>query len=331
MCRVLGQYLSKMLSLTKTKLFTIILVGFVCISTYLLMKTEPGRKKNLWLFQEKILPKVEQEQIQRHQNLIQICQKMGYNDTSLENINQDQLSHLIVDQNYKLIYCYVPKVACTNWKRILMVLKGNEVKKPLDILGNETHAHNFKTLNKVSIQEAWSMLKTYLKFLFVRHPYERLLSAYRNKFENRYSDYFTSRFGRKIIQRYRTNASQVSLKKGHDVTFEEFVQYISELDPVQKSTFNEHWRPIFDLCLPCSLNYKVIGKYETLKDDSDYVLWKAGLLQKIDFPQREQSYKMEPTAVLLKKYFNQISQDVKDKLYTIYQADFTIFGYKNPF
>lgn len=46
------------------------------------------------------------------------------------------------------------------------------------------------------------MLGTYDKLIVVRHPLERLLSAYRNKLEAKYesSKYFQARFGKKIVK-----------------------------------------------------------------------------------------------------------------------------------
>ena len=63
--------------------------------------------------------------------------------------------------------------------------------------------------------------------MFVRHPVERVLSAYRDKFTTTMSggQRFQKLYGRDIIKRFRKNPSMPSLKKGNDVKFDEFVQY----------------------------------------------------------------------------------------------------------
>ncbi|CAG2055553.1 unnamed protein product [Timema podura] len=99
------------------------------------------------------------------------------------------------------------KVACTNWKRIFMLLTGQtNTTDVLAIPASAAHEKSiFTKLSKYSTTDINILLKTYTKFLFVRHPFERLLSAFRNKLEQHYlsSKYFQSRFGRFIIKHYR--------------------------------------------------------------------------------------------------------------------------------
>lgn len=79
-------------------------------------------------------------------------------------------------------------MACTNWKRVLMALmhKSN-ASNVLDITASLAHGPTmFNKLVNYTTPEVERMLRNYTKFVFVRHPFERLLSAYRNKLQQNY-------------------------------------------------------------------------------------------------------------------------------------------------
>lgn len=69
------------------------------------------------------------------------------------------------------------------------------------------------------------------KFIFVRHPFDRILSAFRNKLEHPFTDEFQRRYGRKIIGQYRPYASDEAIDAGSDVSFTEFMKYIINEKP----------------------------------------------------------------------------------------------------
>jgi len=77
------------------------------------------------------------------------------------------------------------------------------------------------------------------------------------------------------LQKYRPNATEESLKNGDDVTFREFVDFVT--DDAENGTRNEHWKPIYDLCQPCIINYNLISKYESLVEDATEVLERIGV------------------------------------------------------
>lgn len=279
-------------------------------------------------------PDPDGRQAERRSALRDLCANASFvfpsKERSFDDIPNYELNHLIVDDRHGVIYCYVPKVACTNWKRLMMVLTGRgKYSDPMEIPANEAHVSaNLKTLNQYSIPEINHRLKSYMKFLFVREPFERLVSAYRNKFTQKYNTSFHKRYGTKIIKRQRKNATQEALRKGDDVKFEEFVAYLIDPHTQREEPFNEHWQTVYSLCHPCHIHYDLVGKYETLEEDSNYVLQLAGVGSYLKFPTYAKSTRT--TDEMTTEFFQNISSEHQTQLYEVYKLDFLMFNYSVP-
>ncbi|CAL9702509.1 unnamed protein product [Knipowitschia caucasica] len=245
-------------------------------------------------------------------------------------LSPSDLKHLIVDDKHSLIYCYVPKVACTNWKRVMMVLSSDgRYTDPLSIPASEAHVPaNLRRMSDLSVSEINQRLRSYLKFLFVREPFERLVSAYRNKFTRNYNTAFHKHYGTKIIRRHRPNPEPEALEKGSDVSFLEFVQYLVDPRTQREDSYNEHWERVQSLCHPCMIHYDVVGKYETLEPDAQAVLKLAGVDRAVQFPTSHKSTRTDGN--MAAGFFQHISPFYQKKLFNLYRMDYLLFNYSTP-
>ncbi|XP_064114963.1 carbohydrate sulfotransferase 11-like [Macrobrachium nipponense] len=239
--------------------------------------------------------------------------------------NLSMLNNLIVDDKNHMLYCYVPKVACTNWKRMMLILTGaTNLTQPLSIPADSVHRKNvFTKLSDLEPDGIRHRLQTYRKFLFVRHPIERVVSAFRNKFEKNYtsSAYFKKRFGVKIIKKYRQGIEPDDVPEtGDGVKFSEFISYLID---TKSEYLNEHWAPVSNMCHPCLVRFQIIGKYETLADDAEYILRLVGAPPTIHFPEVIPS----KTTALVESYVDTLTPRQKQGLIRIYENDFRIFNY----
>ncbi|XP_066288166.1 carbohydrate sulfotransferase 14-like [Branchiostoma lanceolatum] len=254
-----------------------------------------------------------------------VCSREGMprSPYNLETWEQKTLfRHIIVNDKYKFLYCYIPKVACSNWKKVIKVLDGKieNVEKRVKM----DHRKDLVFLSDLPADEVKSRLESYYKFMFVRDPMQRLLSAYRDKFANKAIVDFPLRYGRDIIRKYRANAP--TNVNGTDMTFSEFVHYLSDTEPRE---MNEHWQPFTKLCQPCPIQYDFIGTQENLEADANHVLRAVGAPPSVRFPQRQAYYK--PTNKnILRQYLSEVPPQLLKDLIPKYSMDFMMFAYPIP-
>lgn len=228
---------------------------------------------------------------------------------------------------------YNTQVASTNLKRLMLILSGS------------VETDNLSSIPRLNVHEENPMLKLdafnltdlvesgvddFTKFIFVRHPYERLVSAYRDKLAGD-NLLYRKAIGRGIIKKYRKKANRLSLQNGHDVSFPEFVDFIVHQWNNKRDILDVHWRPVVDLCLPCVMRYDFVGKFETLNRDVEYLLQKInrGDLIRLFTPSTKDADTIRPktTLSLWKQYMKQLSDQQLSQLNGMFGDDFTLFGY----
>ena len=126
-------------------------------------------------------------------------------------------------------------------------------------------------------------------------------------------------YGRTILAGYR-RAAPADPKYAAAPTFREFVEYLVEL-PIDQ--FDAHWKPVYLQCLPCHLQYRVVGRLDTLARDSAYVLAAIGVPARLPHSHGTRG-KTEDTA---RRHYSTLTPALLDRLYHIYRPDFLLYNY----
>ena len=170
------------------------------------------------------------EQIYRQQTLRKYCSTKGrYIKLNKDNEVLFRLLHtLLFSEKLSVIFCSVPKTSSSNWKRLMLVFD-EKIKDPLQT-GNDVrvHGYTFNQLNKLQRNEREKMLAYFYTFCFVKHPYKRLVSAWRNKFNDLKHANYLLRYKAKILREFRKNLTEEEYDSGWGVTFEEFTLHICQ-------------------------------------------------------------------------------------------------------
>jgi len=191
---------------------------------------------------------------------------------------------LMWDVDHKLLYCPLYKVASGTWTtNFLRLAKYNEDLpkwqrfSKLHGASESVSRGMFPPPKSRKLQK--QLLKESTKFLVVRHPFDRIISAYTGKIANPMAKpRFYRDLQQDIVKEYREDQSDES-----PPSFKEYIRYLLDLtDDIVKPG---DWRAVdcvqayYSVCAPCDVEYNMILKLETHDEDTEFLIRKLELTE----------------------------------------------------
>ncbi|ELU03016.1 hypothetical protein CAPTEDRAFT_201837 [Capitella teleta] len=177
--------------------------------------------------------------------------------------------NFVTHENFTFVNCNIPKAASTSIKIAIANITG---KLHLPHNQPEFTFHKWTYLNNTGLigmeylplEDIINRLQKYTSFVIVRHPIDRIISAYKDKIQSR----GPSRISNIVVSimkfcGIRKNRNSWRYVK---ITFPHFVDWL-----VTTKNNNAHWQSYRDLCFPCDINFTYIGHLETIDTDMFHI------------------------------------------------------------
>ena len=326
------------------------------------MQTKYYHRNLTWIFKKEDSKEYKNDFLelmkQRHRNVKVVCAQM----MPLNQSHDLQSSHIYWMQKQNIAYCPSFKSATTTWFNILIKLTNHSeaylerVRTELNRKWAPIPAH-LRYLGAINPdRKEWSDYVSSLNhnhnltgFMVVRHPFDRMVSAYRDKLE-RNNAWFQKLYGQPFVSKYRQQAVEVlgidffnetnnfgtvmkvpknGRRSSQLPSFWEFAQSV-----IDRYKMNVHWVPITEFCSICDpLNikaFKYFLKFENLDHEEMLFVnenhWETTIAktEKLNKNWSGNLYGNDLTRL----YFSILSDQQINKLYEFYKQDFLLFKYK---
>lgn len=172
-------------------------------------------------------------------------------------------------------------------------------------------------------------LHNYYKVIIVRNPMERLVSAYRNKLEAPLNftirKQFPERLKAYILRTYNKKILNAWIDYGNysidlHPSFSDFLKFMMKF-PL--NIYNEHFKPLLELCYPCAVHYDFYLNFKSMEYDVYALMHYLGI--PYEYYPSYVSHPEKPTARLLEHYFGSVALAEKVKLFRVFSKELEFY------
>ena len=255
---------------------------------------------------------------ERRQVVRQMCA------TVKEESKTDEMPDFIPIDSLDALFLPIAKAGSTNWKKMIMLIEKEapvNVTKPGQISGSEATEFSRSKMRQFVAQHKSnsSIAQMRQKFMVVREPFQRLLSAYRNKIEPPKRNDMFGKWSRQISAKYRVDQSDPIERAA---TFDEFLRYF--VNPKEKT--NGHWIGQNKLAQSCRFQYDYILKLEDIEFESNWLFRHL----KLDLTYPPVYGHDHDKNELTEKYLKNIDKNLLRQVHDQLRFDYQLFNYPLP-
>ncbi len=167
--------------------------------------------------------------------------------------------------------------------------------------------------------ERLKKIANYWKFVILRNPLERLVSAFRNKLEMplQYSGIYSETFEmhkRHILEQYAPNKllAWTNSNGTYNLTVD-FKTYIRWVVDTPNDKLNEHFIPMIHLSQPCRLRYHFYGNFKRLSSEMNLVMQRYQIPTEY-FYDHSKHLPGQATSSLVQDYYSTVNPKLKTAL-----------------
>lgn len=224
---------------------------------------------------------------------------------------------LYISNRYRYVYVDNPKTGCSSLKSALVELETRGIRPDMDcydwtVVHNRDRSPLLQLTGLGSLRPLSDLVEQgYRFFSFVRNPYTRLLSGYRDKIRKPH-------YRQELLRLMGKPPDQLE----YPISFAEFVQIITAQSDYN---MNPHWRPQTTQILHELIDYSFLGRFEQYNTDFVRLFQHLGIEEDNMPALRNLNWNQDGSAVDLSEYY---TPAVKEQVYQRYRKDFDALGYE---